>query len=202
MDDAELWRFVALLPIPGKTAVPLHRVLAHTMWRRSPLAIIHYDADQDRVLIHMVDAPTVAEAVIRDPDIPSGDGKPIPGGNAQFIGFDGTDSDSWPTVISLPDFRLRRRTGGITLTLLRRMCGEHVWQAALAAAYDATTKSAEVAIGPQECSMLIDRWRNMFTPPEATELSHKELTQTFSDWIAADPGQLGERNGLGKREPR
>ena len=202
MDDAELWRFVALLPIPGKTAVPLHRVLAHTMWRRSPLAIIHYDADQDRVIIHMVDAPTVAEAVIRGPNNPSGDGQAIHGGNGQFIGFDGTDADSWLTVISLPDFRSRRGTGGITLTLVRRMCGEHVWQAALAAAYDATTKSAEVAIGPEECSMLIDRWHNMVASPATTEMSHQELTQTFSDWIAADPGPLGERNGRGKSEPR
>ncbi len=151
----------------------------------------------------MVDAPTVAEAVIRGPNNPSGDGQAIHGGNGQFIGFDGTDADSWLTVISLPAFRSPRGTGCITLTLVRRMCGEHVWQAALAAAYDATTKSAEVAIGPEECSMLIDRWHNMVASLATTEMSHPGAhTDVFRLDRRRPRDPLGEQNDRGKSEPR
>lgn len=220
MDDAEPGRFVVLLPVAGKTAVPLHRVLAHTMWRRSPSAIIHYDAEQGSVLIQMVDAPTVAMAVICDRDDPSRDSQAArTTENGQFIGFDGTDPDSWPTMIRLLDFRAQRRAGGIFVALVRKLCGEHVWQAALAAAYDnGTTKTAEVPIGSEECSMLVDRWRNLIAPPQPTEMSHHELSRTISGWIAADPHSLGNPltgypgshhnpsgsgpNGWGKREPR
>jgi hypothetical protein len=193
MDDAELWHFMALQLIAGKTPVPLHRVLAHTLWRRSPLAAIRYEPDRDRALIRLVQAPTVAEAVIRAKgDALRGDQATATGANGVFIGFDGTDQDAWLTEISLPDFRGRRRTDGVTVAVVRALCGEHLWQAALAAAYDGTAKSAEVIIGPGEASMLIDRWRNMIAPP-ASGMSHQELNAVFADWLAADPGRLGNQ---------
>jgi hypothetical protein len=194
MDDAELWHFMALQLIAGKTPVPLHRVLAHTLWRRSPLVAIRYEPDQDGALIQLVQAPTVAEAVIRAKGYaPQGDQPTATGANGVFIGFDGTDQDAWLTEISLPDFRRQRRTDGVTVALVRTLCGEHIWQAALAAAYDGTAKSAEVVIGPGEASMLIDRWRNMIAPPRASEMSHQELDAVFADWFAADPGRLGNQ---------
>jgi hypothetical protein len=215
MDDADLWRFMALLPIQGKTAVPLHRVLAHTLWRRSPVAVIHYDAQRDRLLIQMVDAPTVAEAVFCDPAAPSSRGQVARmAENGQFIGFDGTDPQAWLTVLSLRDFRRQRQAGDMTLTLFKKLCGEHIWQAALAAAYDTTTKSAAISIGTEAATTLIDRWRNIIAPPQTNEISSPEFDQTFANWADHLGNQLSwqpgarpdpvsdEPNGWDNREPR
>ena len=76
MNDVEFWPEIRLLPIEGSTRSPLRRTLARTAWRRSPLASICYEPERDQLLIMLVDAPTVAEAILGDPDRP-GAGSPV-----------------------------------------------------------------------------------------------------------------------------
>ena len=109
MNDVEYWPEVRLLPIEGRMRSPLRRTLARTAWQRFPLASISYEPARDQLLIQLVDAPTVAEIIIGDPDgqewSPVGQGQVATleeGG--QFAGFDGTEPYAWPTVITVLGF--------------------------------------------------------------------------------------------------
>jgi hypothetical protein len=182
-DDSNPKRLITLRPLTGSTKAPLRRTLARTAWQRSPFATINYDVGHDRVLIQLIDAPTVAEAILNEPDGAAPTGLSAAWDNGtQFVGFDGTDADAWPTTIAVLDLRRRRDTDSPCLWLLRELCGLQIWKAALMAAHEAHSGRLEVPLGPKAAQILIDRWHIMLTTPSVTDLSDATLRLVVAGW--------------------
>jgi hypothetical protein len=176
MNDLEFWPRIRLVPIEGSTRSPLRRVLARTAWQRSPLASIRYEPDRDRLLIQLIDAPTVAEAIPGDPDdrdlpSPAAGALVVPPPGGQFTGFDGTGPEAWPTMIAVLSFTRCRDSDHPRIRLQRELCGDHIWTAARSAASRPHRGQLEVPLGQDEAEFLIRRWHALLTVAAGAEMS-------------------------------
>jgi hypothetical protein len=225
MNDLELWPRIRLVSIEGGTRSPLRRTLARTAWQRSPLASIRYESDRDRLLVRLIDAPTVAEAIAGDSD---GVGLPASPGveptssrqGGHFTGFDGIEPDAWPTTIAVLDFSRCRDADNPRLRLQQELCGDHIWTAARSAARRPQHGLLEVPLGHDEAEFLIRRWHAILTIPSGTGMAaapipgapvagtrsavdHATHAQYgAADWATALRGPVGDRDGRPGRQPR
>lgn len=220
INDIEFWPEIRLLPIEGVTRSPLRRTLARTAWRRSPLASICYEPEQDQLLIRLVDAPTVVEAILGGLDDqewnPGSHGELISreeGG--QFIGFDGIEPYAWPTMIAVLGFSRRRDGDAPSRRLVKELCGDHVWTAVRSAAHKPRRGLLEVPLGQDEAEFLIRRWQAILNPPSATGATGPTIHVAPVETADADPrrphwpsdratilhGAAGHRGGQPNREP-
>lgn len=216
MNDVEFWLEIRLLPIAGSTPSPMRRALARTAWRRSPVASIRYEPERDRILIQLVGAPTVAEAI---PGEAAGGDLDQPEGG-QFAGFDGTEPDAWPTMIVVLEFSRCRDSDVPRMRLARELCGDHIWTAARSAAHQRRQGLLEVPLGQDEAEFLIRRWHVILCPPSATGGTGSAMPGHHGEGTGADPGRsvprtpryghrattlngtAGRRGGPPDREPR
>ncbi|SRR6266487_225295 len=198
MNDVEYWPEVRLLAIEGSTRSPLRRTLARTAWQRSPLASISYEPGRDQLLIQLVDAPTVAEAIPCDPD--DQESPPLArdqmatweeGG--QFAGFDGTEPCAWPTTIAVLGFSRCRDDGGPRIRLVRELCGDRIWTAARSAVHHPRCGLLEVPLGQDLAEFLIRRWHAILTLPSATGMTGPTMRDTLAEETSADPGRSVHR---------
>jgi hypothetical protein len=194
MNDVEFWPEIRLLPIEGSTRSPLRRTLARTAWQRSPLASICYEPERDQLLIKLVDAPTVAEAIPGDPD--GRDWYPRSGGEltireegGQFAGFDGTEPYAWPTTIAVLGFSRCRDGQAPHIQLVRELCGDHIWTAARSAARNPRPGLLEVPLGQDLAEFLIRRWQAILTPPSAAGMAGPTIQRTPAGETSPDPGR-------------
>lgn len=225
MNDLELWPRIRLVSIEGSARSPLHRTLARTAWQRSPLASIRYEPDRDRLLITLIDAPTVAEAIPGDLDdlgSPTwpGTAPAAAGQGGQFTGFDGLEPDAWPTTIAVLGFSRCRDSDHPRLRLQQELCGDHVWTAARSAARTPQPGVLEVPLGHDEAEFLIRRWHAILTVPSGTGMpaatSHSAPVQGAgsapdraaqaqygaADWATTLRSPVGERGGQPGGPPR
>jgi hypothetical protein len=192
MNDLEFWPRIRLVSIEGNTRSPLRRTLARTAWQRSPVALIRYEPDPDRLLIQLIDAPTVAEAVPGGPgdlDVPAlSRGEPaMPQQGGQFTGFDGTEPDAWPTTIAVLGFSRCRDSDNPRIRLQRELCGDHIWTAARTAANKPQRGLLEVPLGQDETEFLIRRWHAIVTIPSAAGVTGPEVNSVPVEGPGADP---------------
>lgn len=198
MNDAQFWPGIRLLPIEGSTRSPLRRALARTAWRRSPLASIWYEHERDQLLIQLVDAPTVAEAVPYDPDgqerhhLPHGELATQEQGG-QFAGFDGTESYAWPTMIAVIGFSRCRDRDARRIRLVRELCGDRIWTAARSAAHSPQRGLLEVPLGQDLAEFLIRRWQGILAPQSMTGVSEPAIHGGLDEEADADPGRTSYR---------
>lgn len=163
MNDAEFWLEIKLLLIAGNTPSPLHRTLARTAWRRSPVASVWYEPEWDRILIQLVEAPTVAEAIPGD----ALDSDPCQAEGREFVGFDGIEPDAWPTMIVVLEFSRCRNRDMPRMRLAKELCGDHIWTAARSVARGSRPGRLEVPLGHDEAEFLIRRWHAILCRPSA-----------------------------------
>jgi hypothetical protein len=226
MNDVGYWPEVRLLPIEGSTRSPLRRILARTAWQRSPLASISYEPGRDQLLIQLVDAPTIAEAIPGDsddhewPPVTREEGEAASwdeGG--QFAGFDGTEPYAWPTMITVLSFSRCGDSDGPRIRLVRELCGDRIWTAARSAVHHPRRGLLEVPLGQDLAEFLIRRWQAILTPPSATGMTGPAMPDTLAEETSADPsrpvhgaqspgdrattlhGMAGHRGGQPGREP-
>lgn len=192
MNDIEFWPEIKLRPIGASIRSPLRRTLARTAWQRSPLASICYESVQDKVLIKLVDAPTVAEAIPSDSD-----GQDLSRGKmpareegGQFAGFDGTEPYAWPTMIAVLGFSRCQDSDAPRIQLVRELCGDHVWTAARSAAHAPQGALLEVPLGQDEAEFLIRRWGAILTLPSATGMTGPRTHAASAGEFSTDSGPM------------
>lgn len=198
MNDVEFWPEIRLRPIEGSTRSPLRRTLARTVWRRSPLASIWYEPERDQLLIQLVDAPTVAEAVPYDPD--GQEWHPFPHGESaaqeqpgQFAGFDGTESYAWPTMIAVVGFSRCLDRDARRIRLVKELCGDRIWTAACSAAHNPHSGLLEVPFGQDSAEFLIRRWHAVLASQSMTEMSGPAIHGGLAEEAGADAGRTTYR---------
>lgn len=194
MNDVEFWPEIRLLPIEGSTRSPLRRTLARTAWQRSPLASIRYEPERDQLLIQLVDAPTVAEAVPYDPD--GQEWHPGPQGElatqeqgGQFAGFDGTEPYAWPTMIAVVGFSRCWDRGARRIRLVKELCGDRIWTAACSAVHNPQSALMEVPLGQDSAEFLIRRWHAILASQSMTGMSGPAINGGLAEEADADPGR-------------
>jgi hypothetical protein len=199
MNDVEFWPEIRLLPIEGSMRSPLRRTLARTAWQRSPLASICYEPERDQLLIQLVDAPTVAEAILGDPD--GQEWHPLPRGElvtqeegGQFAGFDGAEPYAWPTMIAVLGFSRCRDGHAPRIRVVRELCGDRIWTAARSAARNPRRGLLEVPLGKDLAEFLIRRWHAILTLPSATGIPDPIIPDAPAEEISADPDRAIQRS--------
>jgi hypothetical protein len=159
--------------VDGAQPQPLLRALSREAWRRSPTASLNYDPERDRMLLRLLDAPSVAEGTLETPQ---------PGPNADlFVGFDGVDASAWPTTVAVLGFGSKRARDTGLVTMLRELVGPKVWSAAISLA-DSSESDLEVEITQAEAAVLISRWQEMIVAFEEIRLTDEALERVLAEW--------------------
>jgi hypothetical protein len=185
---------IYLWPLENATPGQLRRCLGREAWRKNPVASLRYEPHGDRIMVRLIDAPSMAFGFF------SSEHPPDPGDDL-FIGFDGVDSDAWLTIIAVLDVG-RHNQSSNPLEIVRELLGNDVWEAALALR-GRTGREREITISPDEAARLVSRWGDRVVSLDETRPSDEAFGAVLAEWSTEEmtPAMTQNRDGAATGQP-